>query len=78
MGAWGTGVRQDDFVLDVAGEFEDHLKDGNSLGDATAFVRRKFSDALDDEDEGPLFWLALADMQWKYGDLDPSVLLRVQ
>ena len=27
----------------------------------------------DDEDEGPLFWLALADTQWEYGRLTEPV-----
>lgn len=78
MGTWGAGIRQDDFVCDVEGAFEDHLKDGKSVGDATKSVHEQFAHALDDSDDGPLFWIALADMQWTYGDLDPSVLQRVR
>jgi len=77
MGAWGPGIRQDDFVCNVEGAFKDHLKDGKSIGDATKFVHKQFADALDDCDDGPLFWLALADMQWTYGNLDPLVRQRV-
>ena len=78
MGSWGAGIRDDDFVCDVENAFKEHLKDGMSLVDATKSVREQFSDALDDSDEGPLFWIAIADMQWTYGDLDPLVLQRVQ
>ena len=35
MGAWGYGIRHDDFVLDVIGVFEELLKAGHSVGDAT-------------------------------------------
>ncbi len=77
MGSWGVGIRQDDFVCDVEGIFEDQLKDGKTIGEATRIVHEQFADALDDSEDGPLFWLALADMQWKYGELDPAVMQRV-
>jgi hypothetical protein len=73
MGAWGVGIRQDDFVCDVEGIFEDQLKNGKTIDEATRFVHERFAGVIDD----PLFWLALADMQWKYGALDAMVLRRV-
>lgn len=78
MGAWGYGIRHDDFVLDVIGVFEDLLKAGHSVRDATTTVTSQFAAATQDPDDGPLFWLALADAQWTYGALDPQVLARVQ
>ncbi len=77
MGAWGVGIRQDDFGCDVEGAFEDQLKDGKTIDEATRYVHEHFANAVNDCDDGPLFWLALADMQWKYGDLDPAALQRV-
>ena len=35
MGAWGHGIRQDDFVLDIIGDFEDLLKAGKSVREAS-------------------------------------------
>jgi hypothetical protein len=78
MGAWGHGIREDDFVCDVIGVFEDLLKAGKSVADATEAVMSRFGGAIEDSDDGPLFWLALADMQWTYGGLDASVLARVK
>lgn len=78
MGAWGYGIRQDDFVLDVIGEFEDLLKAGRSVADATEAVKSQFHAAIEDSDDGPLFWIALADVQWTYGGLEASVLERVK
>jgi hypothetical protein len=78
MGAWGYGIRHDDFVLDVIGVFEELLKAGHSVGDATKTVKSKFAAAIQDSDDGPLFWLALADMQWTYGELESRVLNRVR
>src|SRR3954470_17173310 len=78
MGAWGHGIRQDDFVCDVIAIFEDLLKAGKSVGDATKAVKSKFASEIKDTDDGPLFWIALADVQWTYGELEPQVLKHVQ
>lgn len=78
MGAWGYGIRQDDFVLDVVGIFEDLLKAGHSVPDATTTVKARFAAEIKDSDDGPLLWLALADVQWTYGELESDVLNRVQ
>jgi len=78
MGAWGHGIRQDDFVCDVIGVFEDLLKAGKSVIDTTNAVRLKFADEIKDADDGPLFWIALADVQWTYGGLEPQALKQVK
>jgi hypothetical protein len=78
MGAWGHGIRQDDFVCDVLGVFDDLLKAGKSVTDATKAVKSKFAAEIEDTDDGPLFWIALADAQWTYGGLEPQVLNRVR
>lgn len=78
MGAWGFGIRQDDFVCDVIGFFEDLLKDGKSLADATAAAKSRFGAATVGADDEPDFWIALAEVQWTYGGLEPSVLERVK
>lgn len=73
MGSWGYGVRQDDFVLDVIGAFEDLLKAGRSVSEATAAVKSQFAAETMNADDGPLFWIAVADVQWTYGKLDPQI-----
>lgn len=78
MGVWGHGIRQDDFVCDVIGVFEDLLKAGSSVSDASKVVKSKFAASVADPDDGPLLWIALADAQWTYGGLEPQVLRRVQ
>ena len=55
MGAWGEGIRQDDFVCDVIGIFEDLLKAGKSVADATKTVKSNFAPGMKDSDDGPLF-----------------------
>lgn len=78
MGNWGYGIRQDDFVCDVIEAFEDLLKAGKSVAETTHEVRLKFSSEINDPDDGPLFWIALADVQWTFGELQPQVLQQVK
>ena len=66
MGAWGVGIRQDDFVCDVEGAFEDQLKGGKTIDEATRFVHGHFATAVEDVDDGHLFWLALAGLACGY------------
>jgi hypothetical protein len=77
VGAWGHGIRQDDFVLDIIGDFEDLVKAGKSVREASDVVKSTFAADVSADDDDPLVWIALADMQWTYGDLDPQVRDRV-
>ena len=78
MGAWGTGIMQDDTTLDVVGDFEECLKSGLSIAKSTDNILENYSEVLDDTDDGPLIWLALASIQWKYGSLEERVLAKVR
>lgn len=78
MGTWGTGIRQDDTVLDIQGDLVELLKDGASLEEASQSVIEKYDHLKGDPDEPPLVWIALVDSQWKYGEVDVSLLERVK
>lgn len=78
MGTWGYGIRQDDFVCDLIDQFENLLKSGSSVADAIKEVHAQFSAESEYCDDGPLFWIALADIQWNYGEVEPQVLQRVK
>lgn len=93
MGTWGYGVRQGDFVCDVIGAFEELLKSGKSIEEATRFVKNQFGPEVrnsedrdsaakesepEEANDEPLFWIALAEAQWTFGGLEASVLNRVK
>lgn len=78
MGTWGVDITKDDTVLDVIGFVTDRLKAGDSLRDASEKAKTYFSQLEQDEDEGPLIWLALAQVQWKYGSVDQAILERIR
>src|SRR5215469_3137665 len=74
MGALGTALFSDDTACDVRGSYLDLVGDGLSGPQATAKLLDDWSDSINDRDEGPVFWLALAATQWKCGRLEPQVL----
>jgi hypothetical protein len=73
MGTWGTAIYSDDTASDVRGDYRDLVGDGLSGPEATEALLRHWKDALDDQDDGPVFWLALALTQWQCGRLEPRV-----
>jgi hypothetical protein len=74
MGARGTAVFSDDTACDVRDGYVDLLGDGVSGSDATKRLLREWAESLKDPDEAPVFWLALAATQWRYGRLEEHVL----
>jgi hypothetical protein len=73
MGTWGIGIFSDDTAADVRDEYRDCLSQGMEGPAATDKVMSMFGDSLDDPDDGPPFWLALAATQVRYGRLEQRV-----
>jgi len=73
MGTWSTALFSDDVACDVRDDFVELLSRRVSPAEATAALLRSWSSDIDDEDDGPTFWLALAATQWKYGCLTDEV-----
>lgn len=72
MGTSGTALYEDDTAHDVRHEDLELLANG-SPADATQTIVASWAGALNDTDEGPVFWLALADTQWQHGCLSEEV-----
>ncbi len=73
MGAWGFGIFDDDTACDVRDAYNQLLADGQTGSVATRTLRKDFKDVLDDEDDGPTAWLALAATQWRLGRLEDRI-----
>ena len=69
MGAWGTGLYQDDTTCDIKDDYITYLKVGMTNEEATRRIVEENDWCFEYEDEGALLWFALADTQWKYGRL---------
>lgn len=77
MGAWGTGIFEDDTACDVRNEYIDLLTKGVSDEEATRRVLETFAYDANDEDHAVMFWTALAATQCRVGRLDESVKAKV-
>lgn len=73
MGAWGTGLYCDDVAQDIKDDYIEQLKTGKTDEEALKYIIESNKYLLDDEDDGPVFWFALADTLWNLGRLDDFV-----
>ena len=70
MGAWGVAIFSDDLAADLKGDFTDLIGDGLSTASAVEKLIVQYRQSINDSDDGPVFWLALAAIQWKLGRLE--------
>jgi hypothetical protein len=75
MGAWGTGVFQDDSACDIRDDYRAFVGNGLSGREATARILTQYASLLADPNESGLAWLALAATQWKLGRLEAETLI---
>ncbi|MDE5649368.1 MAG: hypothetical protein K2I33_05645, partial [Oscillospiraceae bacterium] len=73
MGAWGVRLYQNDLAEDIKGQYIDCLREGKTNEEATQSLILEYQGSFDDIDEGPIFWMVLADQQWQLGRLMPYV-----
>ena len=73
MGAWGTRLYQDDVAEDVKTYYKEQLGKGRSGEEITAEMIELNSAEIEDPEDGPVFWFALADTQWNLGRLEDHV-----
>lgn len=70
MGAWGVAVFADDLAADLRDEFRDLIGDGLTSSEAVDRLLSEYASSVEDDDEKPVFWIALASTQWKLGRLE--------
>ena len=74
MGVWGPGIYQNDTSEDVKEDFKKLYNSEKDAQEITDELLSMYDDVINDLEEAPLFWFALADTQWKYGMLLPMVM----
>jgi hypothetical protein len=72
-GNCGRRLFDDDTACDVRDDFVHLLATAGDPAMATRSLIETWAAAIEDVDEGPVFWLALAATQWKYGCLSADV-----
>jgi hypothetical protein len=72
MGTWGVAVFSDDLAADVRQDFRDLIGEGLTTTQAVEKLKVAYASSLEDVDDMPVFWIALAYTQWKLGRLDDA------
>lgn len=73
MGAWGVKLYDNDVAEDIKNTYKEKLQEGKSNEEVTNEIISDYEYMLEDVDDAPLFWMALADQQWRLGRLLPNV-----
>lgn len=73
MGAWDTGIFDDDIAMDIKAEFEDAIEEGMTVKKATKQILESFEDVLEDEEEASVVYLALAALQLESGTVQSNI-----
>lgn len=73
MGTWGPKLYQDDLANDIKIEYEELLKQGKSNEESIELIYKIYRDEIEDSDEMPIFWMALADVLCDNGNLTSFV-----
>jgi hypothetical protein len=76
MGTSGTAIFSDDTACDVRREFLELLRGGFTSDEAVDVLKKNRAFEIEDIDDGPQFWFALAATQWSYGCLSDEVKSR--
>jgi hypothetical protein len=65
MGVIGFELYDNDVAGDVQAAFTNMIQNGLSCSKATENMMEEFAEQIQDEDDGPIIWVALADTQWE-------------
>lgn len=72
MGTWGTEIFENDTFLDVKDYYSDLLDSGKRRGAAEKETIQEFSELLDDPDDAPFVYFAIADAQMEDGKISAT------
>lgn len=78
MGAWGDSIFADDDAQDVYHHYRRLYNKGIEHHEVRRELEQAWREMIDDSDEGPIFWCAVARAQWEFGALDIDVLTKVK
>lgn len=73
MGAWDTGIEDNDSFCDVYDEFFTLYNRGYKIPEIKKVLLEEFKDLLEFEEVANEFWFAVAKAQWECKALEPSV-----
>lgn len=76
MGTWGVAIFSDDLASDIRDAYVDMLSVGYEDLKAEQDIITEFYPSIRNTREEPIFWIALASIEWKYGRISDFVKSR--
>ncbi|MDQ0115605.1 DUF4259 domain-containing protein [Paenibacillus harenae] len=79
MGAWGTGIFDDDTTCDVRDQYNDLLEEGLSAEEASRSILENYHDEFEDEEDldvMSLVYIGLAGAQLEKNQLQKEIRLK--
>lgn len=76
MGTWGVAIFSDDLASDIRDAYVDMLSVGYDDLKAEQDIITEFYPSIRNTREEPIFWIALASIEWKYGRISDFVKSR--
>lgn len=73
MGFWGYSLYANDTTCDVRDSYLYFLRERLSDDDILVQIMNRYQEYLNDANEAPLVWYALAESMWRHGRLNQSV-----
>ncbi len=77
MATWGSSILADDDAEEIHQDYRRLYNQGKEHADVRRALQEAWADSLNDSDDAPVFWFAVALAQWEYGALDDDVLQHV-
>lgn len=65
MGTWSAAIFADDVACDVRDQYLALLAEGLDGAEASRALESEWGEVDTDPDEGPVFWIAFAAVQWE-------------
>jgi hypothetical protein len=78
MGAWGTGIKDNDTSSDIYADFFDLYNEGQKPSDITDKLISDNKELIHNPDDCNNFWFALALAQWETKSLDSFIFEKVK
>ena len=78
MGAWGTGIKDNDTSSDIYDNFFDLYNEGGKPADISKKLIADNQELIDERDDSSNFWLTLALAQWETKSLDQEIFKRIK
>ena len=78
MGHWGVSIKSNDTFADIYADYFELYNEGQEPKVVSDKIKEKYSDLVNDHEDGHNFWFTLAQAQWECKALQTDVYLKAK